>query len=130
MSSIPQITYKVEPDTTKPGLFNLLITLPLVQSDNPSVKGFELSMEGFKPMDPFHDKIGFWYQLTEYSDDDHLFFYVAKRDPRYIEEVVQYIEENILGERYSHLTPKSIHEHFHTGSLGASLFGTQKEMIR
>lgn len=131
-NTVPEVHFNTVPDPMNLGLSTLTITLPFKQKDNPSVKGLELSMDGFKPINHKNDDIGFWYQTIEFCVDDYIYYYTSQKDNLYNQEIVEYIEDpkNRVFRKYSHLTPMSVREYIHQGLLASSIFGTQMQLNR
>ena len=128
--SINDLIISTEEDPNNKGMFILKIKFPFKQKDNPAVSGFELELDGFIPLDPFYDGIGFWYQIIEMGDNKHLLYWTSEKSLDYKSKVIDYLDDKILSTTYSYLEVKCVTEYLTEGLLGEAIFSTKHNLNR
>ena len=114
-----------EPKLNKDGTYALVITIPVNNPQKPKMKGFELSEWG-KFIRIKNSDYQFWYQDLESTQDDVLLYYSSIDNPESHEEIIDFIETNVLYSRDNqHYDVKSIRHVLSTNGLGNAIMQTQ-----
>ena len=125
MSEIPTIIIDTIIDNNNKGLFKLVTKFPITNKKTNKKGYFELEFDGFRPIDPFFDGIGFWYQLLEFGDDEHMLFYTKSTSLDYKQMCIDYIDENILCDKKEYIVAIMITDYLNKGELGKSIYLSQ-----
>jgi len=112
------------------GGWELDITFPIKQKDNKGMKGFELN--GFAPgLIPIKKDDGiFYYQSPEHCEDGMLFYYTASDDPEFEENIIEFIDTNVIFDCKRDVVPTNVRRFLSMDKIGEMIAIAQMMMRR